>query len=98
MPRRQPCHQEHPERRACERTGRAVMRLATPLPGYRGLRGGSRAGLLGWLVLLATLAACGEAFAGTIVTRELESKTLGRTWSYNVYLPTGYEGSTGRYP
>ena len=51
-----------------------------------------------WLVLLATFAVWGEAFAGTIVTRELASKTLGRSWSYNVYLPTGYEGSTARYP
>jgi enterochelin esterase-like enzyme len=49
-------------------------------------------------ILLATLAACGEAFAGTIVVRQLESRTLGRSWSYSVYLPTGYEGSTSRYP
>ena len=50
------------------------------------------------IVLLAALVACTEAFAGTVVTRQFESRTLGRAWSYTVYLPTGYEGSSGRYP
>jgi enterochelin esterase-like enzyme len=49
-------------------------------------------------LVLAITALCGQAFAGSIVTRELDSKTLGRKWSVNVYLPTGYETSTEKYP
>jgi len=50
------------------------------------------------LIALAVLVSAGEALAGVIVTRTLESRTLGRAWSYNVYLPTGYEESASRYP
>lgn len=49
-------------------------------------------------LLLAMGAFCSSALAGSIVTREMDSKTLGRKWSYSVYLPTAYESSTQKYP
>jgi enterochelin esterase-like enzyme len=49
------------------------------------------------LVVIAAMLAM-PAVASVIVTRELDSKTLARKWSYNVYLPDGYETSTLRYP
>ena len=39
-----------------------------------------------------------SAHAGSITNVEFQSSTLGRNWSYNVYLPTGYETSQLRYP
>jgi len=53
---------------------------------------------LGTLAVLAVLGTAVDAVAGSIVARTFESPTLGRAWSYNVYLPTGYEQSGGRYP
>lgn len=47
---------------------------------------------------LALLSLAAQATAGNIFTREFKSKALGRQWSYAVYLPTGYETSTLRYP
>jgi S-formylglutathione hydrolase FrmB len=47
---------------------------------------------------VAIVACCESAIAGSIVTREMDSKALGRKWSYNVYLPSGYEASTEKYP
>jgi enterochelin esterase-like enzyme len=38
------------------------------------------------------------SIAGEVVTREIDSKALGRKWSYNVYLPDGYATSALRYP
>ena len=52
----------------------------------------------GLFLSLIAAAICGRAFAGDIVTREIDSKTLGRKWSYNVYLPTGYDRSNLQYP
>ena len=54
-----------------------------------------------WQVLLATLVAMSlgmPAWAGTIVAREFSSNALDRKWSYAVYLPSGYESPTLRYP
>jgi S-formylglutathione hydrolase FrmB len=39
-----------------------------------------------------------SAQAGTIATREFDSAALNRKWIYSVYLPTGYEASTAKYP
>jgi S-formylglutathione hydrolase FrmB len=39
-----------------------------------------------------------SASASEIVTREINSAALGKAWKYNVYLPTGYEGSSAKYP
>ena len=47
---------------------------------------------------LFTLAIVSPAFASVVITREFDSKALSRKWSYNVYLPDGYESSTLRYP
>jgi enterochelin esterase-like enzyme len=52
--------------------------------------------LIAWV--LAAVAFCGSAFASSIVQREMDSKALGRKWSYNVYLPTGYDTSERKYP
>src|SRR5688572_12778839 len=49
------------------------------------------------LTAFATLLAL-TVQASEIVTREIESKALARKWSYNVYLPEGYAGSSLRYP
>lgn len=52
-----------------------------------------------WLVtaLLALLHSA-PALAGVVVSREFTSPALERKWTYAVYLPTGYESSTLRYP
>jgi len=54
--------------------------------------------VLGILAALAILGTAVDAVAGTIVARTFESPTLGRAWSYNVYLPSGYDESRTRYP
>jgi enterochelin esterase-like enzyme len=52
-----------------------------------------------WLAatLLALLHSA-SAFAGIVVSREFNSPALERKWTYAVYLPTGYESSSLRYP
>jgi enterochelin esterase-like enzyme len=50
-----------------------------------------------WLAACAVLF-CSASFASEIVTRELDSRALGRAWQYEVYLPSGYETSRLRYP
>ncbi|HEY0941546.1 MAG TPA: alpha/beta hydrolase family protein [Steroidobacter sp.] len=45
------------------------------------------------LVLLAV-----PALASEMVSRELESPTLQRSWAYEVYLPSGYDRSRSSYP
>lgn len=49
------------------------------------------------IVLLCALLAA-PAMASEIVTREFNSPALGRSWAYEVYLPTGYETSRLSYP
>jgi len=51
---------------------------------------------LGFITVLAMLAF--PTFASVVITREIDSKALARKWSYNVYLPSGYESGTLRYP
>jgi S-formylglutathione hydrolase FrmB len=46
-----------------------------------------------WALLLVA-----PAFASEIVTRELKSAALGRSWAYEVYLPSGYASSRLNYP
>lgn len=49
--------------------------------------------------IVVTLASTPASHAGTIEAAELQSPTLGRTWTYNVYLPTGYNTNAKlRYP
>ncbi len=47
---------------------------------------------------LVALVLCSSAVAGVVVTRQLESAALARTWTYAVYLPTGYDSSSLTYP
>jgi poly(3-hydroxybutyrate) depolymerase len=47
---------------------------------------------------LVLLAATQTALAGVVVTREFRSTALARSWTYAVYLPTGYDTSDLRYP
>ena len=57
-----------------------------------------RMGLAGALAAAALLGAP-LARAGTIEAAEFKSPTLGRAWTYNVYLPTGYDANAKlRYP
>lgn len=57
-----------------------------------------RAGIAGALAAVTLLGASASQ-AGTIEAAELKSATLGRTWTYNVYLPTGYDANAKtRYP
>lgn len=57
-----------------------------------------RTGLAGALAAAALLGAP-IAHAGTIEAAEFKSPTLGRSWTYNVYLPTGYDANAKlRYP
>lgn len=57
-----------------------------------------RTALAGVLTASALLAAP-ASHAGIIESAELQSPTLGRAWTYNVYLPTGYDANAKlRYP
>lgn len=57
-----------------------------------------RSGLAGALAAAAVLSAP-LARAGIIEAAEFKSPTLGRAWTYNVYLPTGYDANAKlRYP
>src|SRR5947209_1998807 len=47
---------------------------------------------------LVLLALARPASAGVVVTREFRSAALNRSWTYAVYLPTGYDTSHLRYP
>lgn len=49
--------------------------------------------------LLAAGAVAAPAFAGSIEAAEFNSPTLKRSWTYNVYLPSGYDANAKlRYP
>jgi S-formylglutathione hydrolase FrmB len=50
--------------------------------------------LFAFVALLSFL----PAMAGVVVSREFDSPTLQRKWTYAVYLPDGYDTSTLRYP
>ena len=59
--------------------------------------------LRAWLPAMAAVAllagACMPARAGTIEGAEFKSSVLGRSWAFNVYLPTGYDPAGPlRYP
>jgi S-formylglutathione hydrolase FrmB len=51
-------------------------------------------------VVLALLALTHSlpALAGIVVSREFDSPSLQRKWTYAIYLPDGYQTSTLRYP
>lgn len=52
----------------------------------------------GVVLAFFALAFAPPALAGIVVTREFKSTALGRSWTYAVYLPTGYDASNLRYP
>ena len=60
--------------------------------------------LRAWLSAMAALVlllagASSPAWAGTIEGAQFKSSVLGRSWAFNVYLPTGYDpAGTLRYP
>ena len=54
--------------------------------------------LLAVVLGLISLALAPPAVAGIVVTREFKSAALNRSWTYAVYLPTGYDASNLRYP
>ncbi len=49
------------------------------------------------LVMLLALAVS-PLTAGEMREQSMDSVALGRTWSYSVYLPDGYDGGSARYP
>ena len=52
-----------------------------------------------WLLPALLAAVSALAQAGTIEGAEFKSAVLGRSWAFNVYLPTGYDPSGPlRYP
>ena len=56
---------------------------------------------MGWRGLLLSAAfalAAAAAQASTLVSRHFASAALGREWTYNVYLPDGYDSGRERYP
>jgi enterochelin esterase-like enzyme len=71
-----------------------TMRIANSLFGWRTMMHRIAVAALAAFALLIMA----PAFGGMVVTRQLESAALGRTWSYAVYLPSGYETSGLRYP
>jgi enterochelin esterase-like enzyme len=50
------------------------------------------------ILVAAGLLIASLASASTVTTREFDSPSLQRKWSYIAYLPTGYDGSQLRYP
>ena len=50
------------------------------------------------LCLLASGLVTPATAASIVTTRAFESKALGRTWAYSVYVPDGYETSGLQYP
>ena len=51
-----------------------------------------------WSLAFIALASATQAPTGTVVTRELRSEALDRSWAYAAYLPNGYASSNLRYP
>jgi enterochelin esterase-like enzyme len=49
-------------------------------------------------IALVALVTTLPAFASEVIAREFDSAALGRKWTYAVYLPSGYDTSTLRYP
>ncbi|CAM3398905.1 hypothetical protein DEDE109153_15245 [Deinococcus deserti] len=49
-------------------------------------------------LLAVTAALSASASASSVMNVSIASKELGRDWSYNVYLPTGYNPSKANYP
>lgn len=55
--------------------------------------------LRNWLLPVLLAAAALVAHAGTVESAEFKSAVLGRSWAFNVYLPTGYDPNGPlRYP
>jgi len=50
------------------------------------------------ILMALACAACLNAWAGKIVTDSIESKVLGTTVKYNVYLPNGFDKTDKKYP
>ena len=51
-----------------------------------------------WLSIIMVFVINATAWAGKIVTDSIQSKTLGATVKYNVYLPKGFDKSDKHYP
>ena len=51
-----------------------------------------------YLTILSLLLPAFSAMAGKVVTDSLESKVLGASVKYNVYLPSGFDKSDKQYP
>lgn len=66
--------------------------MYTPSPSYR-------LHINGWIAAAAIALCAAPVWAGSIEAAEFNSPTLQRSWTYNVYLPTGYDtNSKLRYP
>lgn len=52
---------------------------------------------VGWQALLG-LVLCSNVWAGTVTLHQFESSTLGRSMSFSLYTPDGYEATSERYP
>jgi S-formylglutathione hydrolase FrmB len=57
-----------------------------------------RRGALAVVLALVSVALAPPVLASIVVAREFKSAALGRSWTYAVYLPTGYDASNLRYP
>jgi S-formylglutathione hydrolase FrmB len=55
-------------------------------------------GLIGGVFTLIALVFAAPSEASVIVSQHFASAALGRDWTYNVYLPDGYDFSRQRYP
>jgi enterochelin esterase-like enzyme len=50
------------------------------------------------VLTLVSAALAPPVLASIVVAREFKSAALGRSWTYAVYLPTGYDAANLRYP
>lgn len=50
------------------------------------------------LLSLAAICAAGAAVAGELRVAHFRAASLGRDWTYEIYLPTGYDATARRYP
>ena len=67
--------------------------MYTPSPSYRPHR------ITGWIAAAGIALCAAPVWAGSIEAAEFNSPTLQRSWTYNVYLPTGYDANSKlRYP
>jgi len=77
----------------CYAVQERILRFGNDVRWTRGVALAIRRRFPAAALALVLLAAAQAALAGVVVTREFRSTALARSWTYAVYLPTGYDTS-----